>query len=351
MLDTIARHGAARSRRDRHRRHVHRLSPHRRRRRPRPRRSLRQRPRRQARHPPLRLTPTSRSTKRWRAWSSISPAGRTSSSRRRSTARCCSSTKTFPFALVEEFFKSFANKCALQHPRRPDPRPQRPPRRRGDLQGVRGGGARGEGGDRRGRAEHEGGDLNVTLIDSPVANTANIARALHASGAQLEHHADAAADRARAEKLVLPGVGSFIAAMQWLRETRHRRRDPRCRGDAARRSSASASGINSCSRCRSEMGTTRGLGLVRGEVRAVRRRAAGAADRLEPRGHEREPLFEGIGRRHAVLLRELLRGARRRRRDRVRRLQRRVHRRGAARSACSACSFIPRNRPPPDCAC
>jgi imidazoleglycerol phosphate synthase glutamine amidotransferase subunit HisH len=57
--------------------------------------------------------------------------------------------------------------------------------------------------------------LNVTLIDSPVANVANIARALRAAGADLRVTRDSGAI-ASARKLVLPGVGSFVAAMRWL---------------------------------------------------------------------------------------------------------------------------------------
>jgi glutamine amidotransferase len=60
--------------------------------------------------------------------------------------------------------------------------------------------------------------LKTTLIDSPVANTANIARALRAVGADLNVTRDAA-EIANASKVVLPGVGSFIAAREWLRET------------------------------------------------------------------------------------------------------------------------------------
>lgn len=60
--------------------------------------------------------------------------------------------------------------------------------------------------------------MKTTLIDSPVANTANIARALRAVGAELHITRDPA-EVASASKLVLPGVGSFIAARQWLRET------------------------------------------------------------------------------------------------------------------------------------
>jgi imidazole glycerol-phosphate synthase subunit HisH len=106
--------------------------------------------------------------------------------------------------------------------------------------------------------------MDVTLIDSPVANTANIARALRAAGASLHVTADADAI-ARAEKLVLPGVGSFIAAMSWLTEHRI---------DAAIRAAVQrgASLLGICVGHQllfdvsHEMGTTRGLGLVRGDV-------------------------------------------------------------------------------------
>ena len=55
----------------------------------------------------------------------------------------------------------------------------------------------------------------VVLIDSPVANVANIARALETAGAALTLARDPDAVR-NAEKVVLPGVGSFQAAMEWL---------------------------------------------------------------------------------------------------------------------------------------
>jgi imidazole glycerol-phosphate synthase subunit HisH len=104
----------------------------------------------------------------------------------------------------------------------------------------------------------------TTLIDSPVANVANIARALRAVGAELQVTRDPDAI-ASAEKLVLPGVGSFIAAMRWLEEHRI---------DAAIRA-AVADGASLLGVCvghqllfdiSHEMGTTAGLGLVRGEV-------------------------------------------------------------------------------------
>jgi glutamine amidotransferase len=106
--------------------------------------------------------------------------------------------------------------------------------------------------------------MEITLIDSPVANTANIARALRTCGASLVVTADPLAI-ARASKLVLPGVGSFAAAMHWLMETRV---DAAIRGALAR--GASLLGIcvghQLLFDASSEMGTTRGLGLLRGEV-------------------------------------------------------------------------------------
>lgn len=131
----------------------------------------------------------------------------------------------------------------------------------------------------------------TTLIDSPVANVANIARALRMAGAELHVTRDAGAI-AGAEKLVLPGVGSFIAAMRWLEENRI---------DAAIRE-AVARGASLLSICvghqllfdlSHEMGTTPGLGLVRGEVHKF--------DSILPvpqigwnRVTARGPLFEGV---------------------------------------------------------
>ncbi len=104
----------------------------------------------------------------------------------------------------------------------------------------------------------------TTLIDSPVANVANIARALRTVGADLQITRDPDAI-ASAEKLVLPGVGSFIAAMRWLEENRIDRAI----------ATAVAKGASLLGVCvghqllfdvSHEMGTTAGLGLVRGEV-------------------------------------------------------------------------------------
>jgi glutamine amidotransferase len=106
--------------------------------------------------------------------------------------------------------------------------------------------------------------MKTTLIDSPVANVANIARALRTAGAELEITSDPIAI-ANAQKLVLPGVGSFFAAMQWLTKNGI---DDAIR--AAVKGGASLLGVcvgHQLLFDRShEMGSTPGLGLVRGEV-------------------------------------------------------------------------------------
>jgi glutamine amidotransferase len=107
--------------------------------------------------------------------------------------------------------------------------------------------------------------MNVTLIDSPVANTANIARALSATGALLRITRDAD-EIASATKLVLPGVGSFVAAMQWLRANRID--DAICQ--AVTRGAfllGICVGHQLLFDSSDEMGSTTGLGLVRGTVR------------------------------------------------------------------------------------
>lgn len=133
---------------------------------------------------------------------------------------------------------------------------------------------------------------DLTLIDSPVANVANIARGLRAAGASLQVTRDAEVI-ARAGKVVLPGVGSFIAAMRWLEENRI---DDAIR--AAVKNGASLLGIcvghQALFETSNEMGVTRGLGLVAGEVRKFE----GALpvpqigwNRVTANG---SPLFEGI---------------------------------------------------------
>lgn len=106
--------------------------------------------------------------------------------------------------------------------------------------------------------------MSVTLIDSPFANVANIARALRACGASLEITRDADAI-ARAPRIVLPGVGSFAAARAWLAKTRI----DRAITDAAGRGAfllGICVGHQLLFDISHEHGATAGLGLLRGEV-------------------------------------------------------------------------------------
>lgn len=104
----------------------------------------------------------------------------------------------------------------------------------------------------------------MTLIDSPVANVANIARALRATGASLEMAGDPLAVL-RAKKVVLPGVGSFVAAMEWLRSTRI---DDALREIAARGTPllGICVGHQVLFDSSDELTATAGLGLIRGRV-------------------------------------------------------------------------------------
>ena len=106
--------------------------------------------------------------------------------------------------------------------------------------------------------------MRVTLIDSPVANVANIARALRSAGADVRLTRDTNVVTA-ARKIVLPGVGSFIAAMRWLEETRIAiaLRDAVDRGGTLL---GICVGHQLLFESSNEMGVTRGLGLLPGDV-------------------------------------------------------------------------------------
>ncbi|MGZ8867074.1 MAG: imidazole glycerol phosphate synthase subunit HisH [Thermoanaerobaculia bacterium] len=135
---------------------------------------------------------------------------------------------------------------------------------------------------------------SVTLIDSPVANVANIARALRAVGASLQVTSDPAAVRG-ATKLVLPGVGSFRAAMDWLRRSEI---DLALR-DATRGGTPLLGicvGHQALFESSDEMGVSAGLGLIRGRVSKLATSLPIPQigwNRVEFNG---APLFEGVAR-------------------------------------------------------
>ena len=106
--------------------------------------------------------------------------------------------------------------------------------------------------------------MRTTVVDSPVANLTSICSALRATGAEVEVTADPRRIAA-AERIVLPGVGAFPAAMQWLDSA----------GISTALRSAASGGAAILGVClgmqllferSSEERATRGLGLVAGEV-------------------------------------------------------------------------------------
>jgi imidazole glycerol-phosphate synthase subunit HisH len=109
---------------------------------------------------------------------------------------------------------------------------------------------------------------SVLLIDSPLANIANIRRALEAAGGSVELSSDPMAV-ASASRLVLPGVGSFDAAMSWL-DGRGLDEAIRCAVDAGATLLGVCLGHQLLFDSSEEGGGREGLGLLRGRVRRFR---------------------------------------------------------------------------------
>lgn len=108
---------------------------------------------------------------------------------------------------------------------------------------------------------------NVGVIDLGTAgNIASMVRALTAVGAQVVP-VQTAADCGRVDKLVLPGVGSFRAVMEQIRE----RRLDEAIGQVARERPVLGVclGMQLLAAIGYEHGETQGLGLLRGEVRTL----------------------------------------------------------------------------------
>lgn len=134
--------------------------------------------------------------------------------------------------------------------------------------------------------------MRTTLIDSPFSNLDSIARGLRHVGAELVISADPSAI-AEARRIVLPGVGSFAAAIGWLERSGV--------GDALRE--AVASGASLLGVClghqllferSEEMGSWQGLGFCRGRVERF-----GEGVRVPKIGWNHvksgdDPLFDGV---------------------------------------------------------
>lgn len=134
--------------------------------------------------------------------------------------------------------------------------------------------------------------MKAVLVESPVANLASIRGALLEVGADLE--VTAVRERVeRAERIVLPGVGSFPAAMRWLGASGV--------GDSLR--SAAANGAAILGIClghqllfeTSEEGTaTRGIALLEGEITKLNGQLPLPLVGWNRVAFSTDPLFEGI---------------------------------------------------------
>jgi glutamine amidotransferase len=136
--------------------------------------------------------------------------------------------------------------------------------------------------------------MRTTLIDSPFSNLDSIARGLRHVGAELEVSAEPSAIAA-ARRIVLPGVGSFGAAINWLESS----------GVAAALREAVAAGASLLGVClghqllfdeSDEMGLWKGLGFCGGRIERF-----GDDVRVPKIGWNRveladDPLFDGIAR-------------------------------------------------------
>lgn len=120
---------------------------------------------------------------------------------------------------------------------------------------------------------------SVTLLDYGMCNMLNVARAFERAGAELKVTEDPR-DAAKAERLVVPGVGAFADSM--VEVTR------RGYGDAIRRFAESGRplmgicvGMQILFEGSEEFGDSPGLGVISGHVKAVPSRdQSGAAQRV-----------------------------------------------------------------------
>jgi imidazole glycerol-phosphate synthase subunit HisH len=132
----------------------------------------------------------------------------------------------------------------------------------------------------------------VTIIDSGICNMGSISRAVERVGADVSV-ATRPTDIAAAERLILPGVGSFPAGMQALHEHGF--------SDAIREFAASGRpllgiclGMQLLFESGEEFEATAGLGLIPGRVRELKAgtRPHMGWNRIEPRAAD--PLVEGL---------------------------------------------------------
>ena len=120
----------------------------------------------------------------------------------------------------------------------------------------------------------------ITLLDYGMCNMLNVARAFEHAGAEL-HITEDPADVARADRLVVPGVGAFRDSMKEV--------DVRGFGDAIRRYVDTGRpllgicvGMQILFEGSEEFGDHPGLGILRGQVRAIPRATTANAPQRVP---------------------------------------------------------------------
>ena len=204
-----------------------------------------------------------------------------------------------PLQLVEHALESFARTAGRDAPPARH-RPQRPPPRRGRVQGARSraarGGRAGPAADRRG--VHEGlarvsATPRIAVVDYGAGNLVSIDQAFTSVGAAVTVVRDGEMLR-DVDALVVPGVGAAAPAMARLEQARPDRADRRAGWRPGGRSSASAWACSSCSRRATRTARSRSGALA---GRTVRLEDAPTLPHIGWNQVERtrdHPLFDGI---------------------------------------------------------
>ena len=233
---------------------------------------------------------------------------------------------TLPLQLVEHAIEAFARTAARDRAR-PGHRPQRPPPRRGRVQGARPRAARGvRGGSAARRRRVDQGlpgmsgsaarPTTAVVVDYGAGNLVSIEQALLAAGARAPPRDDAGRHRRR-RPARRPGRRGGGARDGAAARRRVRRRRSATGSPTTARSSASASASSSCSRAATRTARTRWASCPAGPSASRARPTLphigwNQVERTRP-----HPAFDGIDDGRGLLLRPLVRrGSRARHRGR-----------------------------------
>lgn len=134
--------------------------------------------------------------------------------------------------------------------------------------------------------------MTVTVIDSPYSNIRNVVRALERIGAEVRLTSDPKIVEG-ADRVILPGVGSFAASRQWLRAGDL---DTAIRSAVARGTAllGICVGYQLFFDASEEMGWTEGFGFFKGVIRRFETGRSVPQIGWNPVGHGQTALFDGI---------------------------------------------------------